>query len=156
MIYLSDWLFDSDVGEIDTELADEAKENCEEGIKLFYDNWNSDFIEFSSLLEQPEYDVEKAQNYLTNLMRGFVGLVCEIKLFTMNNENIFKLDDKIADNISESYYQTMRFFHYDGLFMLNVIKGNKKHPLFFHYLLMCRVLSGFEEKVIAPFNIKNQ
>jgi hypothetical protein len=69
-----------------------------------------------------------------------------VKFFN-NDDWVTSLSKEESFKIQNAFYDTLGFFHWDGVLMQFGIKGNNKHLLFYHYILMCQTLSGFEEKV---------
>lgn len=89
----------------------------------------------------------KIENEIFGFIRVVVNFIHQVKKLT-DDGKFYRLMENETERLHALFPQFLKFFGYDGIFMENVLGNNQQHPLFHHYLLMCRVLTGFEENII--------
>ena len=133
--------------------TDVKREKLKQAIKILHKEWA---IFFEVPLHQFENEFDVAKQRIVKFIRAFIDVAYHIKVFSENGEQSPVLEAEMTEQIKLPYTESLFYFTYDGDFIRESIKGNKEHPLFDHYLLMCRVLNGFYETVISKLSEKNQ
>ena len=151
MLYLADWLFDSGIKQIDNFSFE--KETLNLGIQALHKEWSMFFLNRTSMLKMDKNEFENLKQIFIKIIRALVNIVYHVKVITVNGLASLVLEKDLKTQMMKTYNEAFGYFYYDGEFVRHVVQSNRNHSLFFHYLLICRGLSGFEERVVAKLEM---